>query len=337
MALAIQTRFIDKVTVFLPWLPRRAVMPLSFALVLIPTLTALGFSYGPMVSVQPESALLSGGATAVADASASAGQSLKFSSNAANSCALPNYPTPDCTGIPTGTVLAADARCTLSTANEVITGKQFDCRLNVTADNVTIRNSFLAQGIDNWTGSGSFTIEDSTVGPATGCDSSIGFGIGARKFVARRVLVRGMPDGFRISNLASSETTTIEDSYYYSCSNTGDHSDGIQTDYSSGNATIRHNTLDLSNSSSATSPIFWGDGSGGSHGIIENNLLVGGGYNISLGTGNGHVISDNLFASWVYGPTYSDCDTVATWSGNRSATIDSNYNILTTGGLVPCS
>lgn len=257
-----------------------------------------------------------------------------------SSCALPKYPTAGCTGVPSviSTNLAADNRCTLSTAGEVITGKQFSCRLNVTANNVTIKNSYLAKGIDNYGGGGSFTIEDSTVGPSSGCDSGLTFGIGARKYTARRVLVRGIPDGFRVSNLSGSETVTIEDSYYYSCANPGDHSDGVQVDGNSGNATIRHNTLDLAGSESSTSPVFWADFSENSHGTITDNLLIGGSYVIWLGTGNGHIVTGNrLVIANAYGPNNSNCATVSSWQDNRLATVDGGYGITSTGGVVTCS
>src|SRR5690349_19098176 len=108
MALTIQTRFVDAVSSKLPWLPRHLVLPLTAAVVLIPTLTALAFSYGPMVSVQPESGTLSGGASSVADASASGGQSVRFRAAGgfqANCIVKPSdcgYPDATNTGVPAG-------------------------------------------------------------------------------------------------------------------------------------------------------------------------------------------------------------------------------------------
>lgn len=79
MALHIKDKLIAKVTDRFKWIPKQAVIPGAAALVLVPSV-ALGFSYGPMVSVQPENSSVSGGASVVADASASGGQSIKFGS-----------------------------------------------------------------------------------------------------------------------------------------------------------------------------------------------------------------------------------------------------------------
>jgi hypothetical protein len=135
MGLAIQKRFVDTVTTRLPWLPRKAVVPLSLALVFAP-ISVLAFSYGPIVSVQPESGTLSGGTTAVADASASGGQSVKFGTAGASTCSTK----PDATNTgPSGT-LTTDNRSSLSTANEVIENKTFPGDIAIYADGVELRN-----------------------------------------------------------------------------------------------------------------------------------------------------------------------------------------------------
>ncbi len=80
MALTIKQRFVNNVTRRFPWLPKKAVLPLAVALVVLPTLSVLAFSYGPMISVQPENGSLSGGTSVVSDVNASGSQSLKFGS-----------------------------------------------------------------------------------------------------------------------------------------------------------------------------------------------------------------------------------------------------------------
>ncbi len=92
----------------------------------------------------------------------------------------------------------------------------------VTGNNVTIRNSEI-RGKVSRSSSGSFTIEDSTVGPTSGCSRADGQ-IQYSNYTARRVLVRNVGDAFRVSG----SNVLIEDSFAILCSEAGDHSDGVQ-------------------------------------------------------------------------------------------------------------
>src|SRR5207342_1890504 len=89
----------------------------------------------------------------------------------------------------------------------------------------------------------SFTIEDSTVGAKDGCAGDYtNFAVGVDNYIARRVLVRGFPDGFR---LGGPKDVTIEDSYVTLCvSSPSDHSDGVQAYTAGGRSIIRHNVFD---------------------------------------------------------------------------------------------
>ena len=155
MALKIKQRFVTSVSKRLPWLPKKAIMPLALALVVaIPVATVLAFSYGPLVNVQPENGSLSGGTTTVADASASGGQSVKFQTADPESC--PNaqhepggddgmggcWPYEGNTGVPAGTTLTTySGPCTITVDNTVIDSKTVNCSLFIEAENVTITKS----------------------------------------------------------------------------------------------------------------------------------------------------------------------------------------------------
>jgi hypothetical protein len=184
----------------------------------------------------------------------------------------------------------------------------------------------------------SYTIHDSLVGPPTGCTNIEA--VGVKNYTARRVRMRNVSDGFRVSG----DNILIEDSFVFLCSKPGDHSDGVQGYFGGNNVTVRHNTIDQRNAQDVTSPIFFADDS--RSGRIENNLLMGGGYTLRIHDDHSPdigpwIITGNRIVNgaWKNGPAYTtntNCATT-TWSDNRLVTIDSNYNVISTGGLVNCS
>ncbi len=58
---------------------KKTVALIAVALVIIPSVVVLGYTYGPMASIEVEDSTLSGGATLVSDTNASGGESVKFS------------------------------------------------------------------------------------------------------------------------------------------------------------------------------------------------------------------------------------------------------------------
>lgn len=197
MALHISEKFVNAITKRLAWLPKRAVLPLAAIVVLGVAVTAVAFSYGAMVSIQPETGSLSGNATVVTDANASGGQAMKFGASGGPSCSVTKrtvtasdvtnlknsgypegtqlyvpdgpdpwggcFPGPSNTGIPSGTTLTAyTGPCTITTPNTAISAKSINCDLSIQASNVTISNSKISTGnisVD----SGSLTLKDSEV------------------------------------------------------------------------------------------------------------------------------------------------------------------------------
>jgi hypothetical protein len=244
------------------------------------------------------------------------------------------YPNATNRGVPAGTTLTNDSRCTLATAGEVIVGKHFGCRLSVSASNVVIRNSQLDRGINNWTSGGghSFVLEDSTVG-TTACVGD--FGVGATDFVARRVKVIGFSDGFRLSG-RTTNPIVIDDSYARTCHLSGAHSDGAQGDGSVGTpVTIHHSTIDIRPSATDwTAAIFFPTAGALT---LADNILAGGGWAIDVWGNGPHVVSGNKIVdgSWEYQPSNSNCGAI-TWTGNTAVTLDAAGQPATTVRAVAC-
>jgi hypothetical protein len=250
----------------------------------------------------------------------------------ASSCPLPLYPTPACAGYRSGTALTTvSGDLVVTTPGQVVENKRVTGSINVRADNVVIRNSQIDGAVinDSTATRYSFTIEDSTVGPATGCSSFGNGGIGVANYTARRVVVRNFPDGFRVAG----SNIMIQDSYAVLCSaNPNDHSDGIQA-YGAENGkniTIQHNTIDQTKvtNGAATSPIFLpGEDRQGNNGAtisVVDNLLAGGGYTLRAYGPTFPSITGNKIVdkSWDYGPVDLSCETIGTWSGNAVVTAD---------------
>jgi hypothetical protein len=178
----------------------------------------------------------------------------------ATACPLPAYPTAACTGVPAGTQLTThQGDLVITTPGQVVDGLLVTGGIDVRADDVVIRNSEVRGPVLNDSGGRRyrFTIEDSTVAPASGCSSWGNGAVGVSNYTARRVRIAGFPDGFRIAG----SDTVIEHSMVTLCSATpADHSDGIQA-YGAANGTnivIAHNTIDQRavTNGAATAPIF---------------------------------------------------------------------------------
>jgi hypothetical protein len=205
--------------------------------------------------------------------------------------------------------------------------------LLITAQHVTIKNSQIDGGVlDEYADKHySFTIADSTVGPAKGCLTSPG--IGEANYTATGVLIRGHGDGFR----ASGDDINIQHSYVHLCSNPGDHSDGIQTYMTGDGLVLNHTTIDQRDAKDITAPIFITDPQTRDV-TVTNNLIMGGTYSIQVkNVGGTQVVRDNKLVdkSWIYGPVEADCARID-WSGNALVTIDADYRVTSTVRPLPC-
>ncbi|MEO3853613.1 DUF4082 domain-containing protein [Acrocarpospora sp. B8E8] len=245
------------------------------------------------------------------------------------------HPTPACAGVPAGTKLTklGNGFYQVKTDGTVLDGVHITGDLLITANNVVIKNSQIDGGVvgeqDNKFYS--FTITDSTVGPATGCLTDPG--IGDALYTATRVHVRGHGDGFR----ASGDKIAIRDSYVKLCSSPGDHSDGIQSYVAGKGLIFDHNTVDQRDARHITAPIFLTDPRQVDI-TLTNNLIMGGTFSIQVKNAKGTLIVRNnklVDRSWVYGPVEADC-AVIDWQNNSLVTIDQNYKITRTVGPLDC-
>lgn len=248
---------------------------------------------------------------------------------------------PGSVGIPNGTTLKnCGNSTTITAANTVIDGCTYTGSLTIAANNVTIRNSRI-QGSIRSQGSATkyhFTVEDSEIGPSSGCGSFEAL-IGVQNYTARRNYLHNNGDGFRVSG----DNVTIEDNFVLLCSNAGDHSDGIQGYYAGRNITIDHNTIDQRPvKTGANADIFFADGSRSC--TCTNNLLIAPSTNnLALrihddstpDTGPWIITGNRLIGG--KSTTATDCNApTITWADNRTITLTTNYAIATKGNAVNC-
>lgn len=253
------------------------------------------------------------------------------------------WPTAATTGIPDNLTPTMAGPCTIDTPG-LYNARHFTCAatagLRITAAGVTIRNSLIDTGL-YWgvlvSGTGQLTIEDTTVGGATGCqrDSSISGG----NINALRVKVISGGDGWFVDG----NNITIRDSYTKLCAHPPAHADGIQLYSGGANVTVDHSTFDMSatDPNAMTSPIFW-SGAAGPAPHITNNLLISGAYSLRIGSqsGLGAVVTGNVIARGTQvagtGPILVTCNRVATWTGNLLADVSPTYQISNPAAL-PCT
>jgi hypothetical protein len=312
---------------------------------LVVTTGAAGF----FAQAESEDSSLSGNAKIISETNATGGKAIEFVApttptdpttpppTGSTKCPLPKYPNESCVGVPAGTTLTTINGDYTAKAGEVITGKRITGSIYIGGNGVVIRNSEILGKVDNNAGSNStrpsFTIEDSTLGPAT-CGSISDGVVGVANYTAKRVRIKNQPDGFRIAG----SNVLIEDSYVTVCSkNPDDHSDGIQV-YGAANGTnivIRHNTIDQRSvtNGAATAPIFVPtdadrQGNNGVTVTVADNVVAGGGFPLRVyGTLpltayiTGNKVVNN---TWEYGPVDVSCDKIKTWSGNAVITYDWN-------------
>jgi hypothetical protein len=217
---------------------------------------------------------------------------------------------------------------TVKTDGAQIVGKRITGSLNIQANNVVIKNSEIIGAVVNWDNGGSwkFTIEDSTVGAKDGCPGDYtSFAVGEDNYVARRVLIRGFPDGFRIGG---PKGVTIEDSYVTLCSSSpSDHSDGVQAYGAGGPSVIRHNVIDQRPASKTwTAPIFLPGGSdnrASASFVVTDNVVAGGTYSIRISQDAPKVNGNKILAdSWDYGPVDVSCGVIGEWRENAVVNFD---------------
>lgn len=206
------------------------------------------------------------------------------------------------------------------TANgAVIEGRDITGQVRINASNVTIRNCRIRNGgwWTVWVQGGSLTLEDCEIEGTDGGTAAVLADGGPVHIL--RCNIWGAEDGLRLGV----NGCTVRDSYLHTFRGDVDsHYDGINVDGTTG-WEITGNTILLEHGQ--TGCVWIGDPRyGPSAGLLEGNLLGGGGYSIYAGhsTAPGLRVLDNHFTTAFYpdaganGPVAYWESPGNTWSGN---------------------
>jgi hypothetical protein len=195
------------------------------------------------------------------------------------------YPDGSNTGIPAGVALKASRSVTADKAGQVIDGLDITGEINVTAPNVTIRNTRVTGGGD-WVvvvrdGADNLTIEDSELQTPAGSPQDIAclLNIGDSKPTIRRANIHGCSAGI------SSGGGLVQDSYIHDMAQIPglSHDVGVASN-GGGGMTITHNTI-FNQYDQTAAVAFYQDFGTQQNNLVQNNLLAGGGYCVYGGTG----------------------------------------------------
>ena len=195
------------------------------------------------------------------------------------------YPDGSNTGIPAGVALKASRSVTADKAGQVIDGLDITGEINVTAPNVTIRNTRVTGGGD-WVvvvrdGADDLTIEDSELQTPAGSPQDIAclLNIGDSKPTIRRANIHGCSAGI------SSGGGLVQDSYIHDMAQIPglSHDVGVASN-GGGGMTITHNTI-FNQYDQTAAVAFYQDFGTQQNNLVQNNLLASGGYCVYGGTG----------------------------------------------------
>jgi hypothetical protein len=192
------------------------------------------------------------------------------------------WPGPSNTGIPAGTVLTpVNGSITISTAGAVLSDKDITGCVNVNANNVTISRIKVhgcAQEpmVNVGYGRSGILIQDSELDGQN--LNGVGSAVGYEGYTIRRSNVHNVGKGLHMTANVTIEDNWIHDLYEMADS----HNDDIVTNGGS-NFVVRHNTLQNTHTQTATVALY-GDFAPVVNALIENNLLVGGGYTVYGGS-----------------------------------------------------
>ena len=285
------------------------------------------------------------GTPVIQPASTSAASSVKGCAVKPSAC---GYPDATNTGVPAGTVLRSvpgqvssgpgwhwDSRGWVSVDGNgaVLDGLNIPYNVDVTASNVTIKNSLMSVAGEGFGISlrhtSKVTIQDSEItGPSTGSTRLM---VGIKDIYGDSTGTQILRNDIaRTSTGVQMESGLIQDNYIHDMGyKSGDHLNGITSNGSTALLTIRHNTV--LNSFDQTDAIsLFEDFGVQANRTIDNNLVAGGGYTIYGGanpggaaTSNIH-ITNNRFSRLYYpnGGSYGPVTAYApggagnTWTGN---------------------
>jgi hypothetical protein len=195
------------------------------------------------------------------------------------------YPDASNTGVPAGVALKTSRSVTADKDGQLITGLDITGEINVTAANVTIRNTRVTGGGD-WVvivrpGATNLTIEDSELQTPAGSPQDIAcvLNIGDTRPTIRRTDIHGCSAG------VSSGGGLVQDSYIHDMAQVPglSHDVGVASN-GGGGLSVIHNTI-LNQYDQTATVAFYQDFGTQQNNLVQNNLLAGGGYCVYGGTG----------------------------------------------------
>ncbi|RPF26077.1 hypothetical protein [Georgenia muralis] len=235
------------------------------------------------------------------------------------------FPTRETTGVPEGwePVRVVRGDLEVDTPGAVVEDVRIlDGSLLVDATDVTVRRvEILGGGINNFPGpvcSDGLVVEDTTIrssGPTTEDQlPAIAYG----GYTALRVLLDGVPEGFRVGGAGSGcGPVTVVDSFAsvrYPDDCTDWHGDAVQG-YDGPALVIRNTTLELVQTADCggTAAFFYPADQGNTTVDVDGLLVSGGGYPFRLGTAG--TVSDLAVVdgSWTFGPIDVRCSALTEW------------------------
>ncbi len=267
-------------------------------------------------AAEAESGARVGNAGPGATAGASGGASVAFGvlpPTGGGSCALPTYPTPECTGVPAGTALTVVNQTSLfiDQNNTVIDGQDIRGCVSVRASGVIIKRSKIScptstplQVIDirmpdNSVRKSSLTIEDSEIS----CQTDTGTGVSAGEIIARRIKIQGCHNGMTvIGSKVILEDSLIHQLRASGSTVTGRPGTGLTiTGQGVAGSKIQHNTIYANNGLQAINM----QGVVSPDILIASNLIAGGSVALqcrasSLGSVGTVRLTDNHFSTIFY-------------------------------------
>ena len=261
-----------------------------------------------------------------------------------------SFPSPSTTGVPLGWKPAATYTKTLriSERGAVLEDVRFvNADLVINADNVTVRRVEIQGGhILNDAGGrcrNGLLLEDVSIVRAPDQITTDGDApaVGTGGYIARRVKIEGLPEGFRVGGRSRGCTAVrIEDSYVSIISPElcrDWHGDAIQG-YDGAALTVRNVMLHLAETATCggTAPFFYPHRQGNESVDIDGLLVQGGGFPFRLGMPGSVLGLRIVHGSWGYGPIDVKCSVISGWEA-QIVTIDSSNQPTTVVRAQPCN
>ncbi|WP_460713907.1 hypothetical protein [Nocardioides dilutus] len=243
---------------------------------------------------------------------------------------LRGFPTQRSAGVPLGwsPKRTINGDYDVNKAGAVIEDVRVYGDVNINAHDVTLNRVEVVGGvIQNWAGSTCYSglnVRRTTIkrapGEATSGDSPA---LSTGGYVARRVAIVGLPEGFRVGGSEECGPVKIVNSYARVVSPTicdDWHGDALQG-YDGGHLDLRNTTLRLveREGCGGTAPFFYPDSQGNTSVSIDRLLVVGGGYSFRLGM-PGSVSGLHIKrGGYSYGPILVRCDLLSAWDSDIAA------------------